>query len=58
MAHWECAVCGGANETAVDNEAAPKQKFTEDCRVCCRPNLLRVRVASDGFLEVSVEFDE
>ena len=58
LVRWECAVCGAANETVVDDQAAPTQKFTEDCHVCCRPNLLRLRVASDGFLQMSVEFDE
>jgi len=58
VAEWSCAVCGTSNETAVEAGAAPTQKFTEDCRTCCRPNLLRIRVEPDGFLLVTAEFDE
>lgn len=55
---WECCVCGAANEAMFDPELGHVQKFTEDCRVCCRPNLLRVRVRAQDEFEVTVEFDE
>ena len=58
LAGWSCAVCGTENETPVDAALGLTQKFTEDCRTCCRPNLLRIRVEPDGFLLVTAEFDE
>ncbi len=58
MAGWFCAVCGSENETPVDPALGLTQKFTEDCRVCCRPNLLRIRVFSAEDVSVEAEFDE
>jgi hypothetical protein len=58
VAVWECAVCGSANETAIDPELGSPQKFTDDCRICCHPNLLRIRVDAEGDLLVDVVFDE
>jgi hypothetical protein len=58
LAGWFCAVCGSENETPVDAALGLQQKFTEDCRVCCRPNLLRIRIHSAEDMSVDVEFDE
>ena len=43
---WWCAACGEANETMVEPEGGFRQEYTEDCAVCCRPNLLRITVDS------------
>jgi len=58
LALWHCAVCGSPNETPVDAQLGASQKFTEDCRVCCRPNLLRVSVRSPDEIFVDAIFDE
>jgi hypothetical protein len=43
QAAFQCAGCGQWNQTAVDESAGPSQTYIEDCQVCCKPNLLRVR---------------
>jgi Cysteine-rich CPXCG len=30
------------NETTVDESAGNRQRYIEDCQVCCKPNVLRV----------------
>jgi hypothetical protein len=39
-----CAACGSSNTTLVDPEGGVRQRYTEDCAVCCRPNLLTIRI--------------
>ena len=58
LARWPCAVCGTENESPVDPALGSSQKFTDDCRVCCRPNLLRIVVRSADEIETTAEFDE
>lgn len=41
---WHCAMCGQENETLLDLTGGYHQEYTEDCAVCCRPNLLRIVV--------------
>jgi len=38
---YVCAGCGEWNETTVDESAGSRQRYVEDCQVCCKPNLLR-----------------
>lgn len=40
---FQCAGCGEWNQTTVDESAGRSQSYIEDCQVCCKPNLLRVR---------------
>jgi len=42
-AGFQCAGCGEWNSTSVDETAGRDQTYVEDCQVCCRPNLLRIR---------------
>ena len=42
-AGFQCAGCGEWNSTSVDEAAGRSQSYIEDCQVCCKPNLLRVR---------------
>lgn len=51
---YNCAYCGEPNETFVDESGAAKQDYTEDCAVCCRPNVLHVTINIESG-EVSVE---
>ena len=43
-ADYTCAVCFEVNSTFVDPSAGTDQSYTEDCQVCCRPNVLYVHV--------------
>lgn len=52
---YDCAFCGEANDVFVDGSGARIQKFTEDCEVCCRPNLLTISIERDGWINIEVE---
>ena len=52
-----CAACGSENETAVDPSGGSHQHYTEDCAVCCRPNVLDIRIEPGPLVTVSVEFE-
>lgn len=52
---YNCEFCGEKNEVFVDGSGARTQKFTEDCQVCCRPNLLTIRIENDGEFGIEVE---
>jgi hypothetical protein len=38
----------------VDLVGGDSQDFVQDCEVCCRPWLVRVRLDEDGYATVSV----
>jgi hypothetical protein len=44
-ATFTCPHCWQVNETSVDPSGGAVQTYVEDCPVCCRPLVLRVRVA-------------
>ena len=52
--YW-CAFCGEENEVFVDGSGARRQQFTEDCTVCCRPNLLTITIGYDDSVTIDVE---
>lgn len=56
---YACQFCGEENEVFVDTSGLAHQKFTEDCAVCCRPNLLTIDIAHDGtvYIEAEREYD-
>lgn len=56
---YECAFCGEENEVLVDPSGGPRQTFTEDCTVCCRPNLITLSFDEDGevALQVTQEYE-
>jgi len=39
---FQCAGCGEWNEVTVDESAGLRQLYVEDCRVCCKPNVLHI----------------
>jgi len=51
---YECAFCGEENEVLVDPSGSSRQTFTEDCAVCCRPNLIALVINEDGDVELHV----
>ena len=56
---YECAFCGEENDTFVDPSAGRRQAYTEDCAVCCRPNLITLTVdeAGDVLLQATQEYE-
>ena len=55
-AEYFCAFCGEPNTTFVDISAGMQQSYLEDCQVCCRPNILFIRV-DEHTLDVEIETD-
>ena len=51
---YQCAFCGEQNEIVVDLSASRRQTFTEDCSVCCRPNLITLAIEEEGDVLVQV----
>jgi hypothetical protein len=45
-AGYQCAGCGEWNETTVDSSAGSRQRYVEDCQVCCKPNVLDIQWSS------------
>ena len=54
-AGFQCAACGEWNSTVVDESAGSRQRYVEDCQVCCKPNVLRIEYdsASEEFVITS-----
>ena len=55
--HFQCAYCGEENETFIDPSGGGTQSYTEDCSVCCRPNVLRIIISPQGDISLDVEFE-
>ena len=51
---YPCAFCGEESELFVDPSAGRRQTFTEDCAVCCRPNLITLAIEEDGDVRLQV----
>ncbi len=51
---YHCAFCGEENELSLDASGGRRQTFTEDCTVCCRPNLITLTFDEDGDAEIEV----
>ncbi len=47
-APYACPACYEANYVAVDPSGGRRQRFGEDCPVCCRPILFTVEIDADG----------
>jgi hypothetical protein len=55
-AEYHCAYCGEPSTTFIDISAGYDQSYTEDCQVCCRPNLFCVEIDRDS-LEIDITTD-
>ncbi|MBI2428431.1 MAG: CPXCG motif-containing cysteine-rich protein [Ignavibacteriales bacterium] len=53
---YYCAYCGEGNEIFVEPEGGDVQTVTEDCSVCCRPNVLNIRLIN-GQIYINSEFE-
>ena len=57
-AEYICGYCGEFNMTFVDISAGGQQSYIEDCQVCCRPNVLYVRIDEDTLdVEIDSEYE-
>ena len=52
QATYPCPHCGEPNPIDVDPYADRYQTYTEDCQICCRPNVLHVTFDEEGGVEV------
>ena len=52
-AAYVCSACGEEIVVPVDLTQGSEQEYVEDCPVCCRPQVIRVRVDPDGRASVS-----
>jgi len=48
LADYTCPSCGERIQLGIDPSGGAEQVYTEDCPVCCNPNLLTVRFDRDG----------
>ncbi len=55
-AEFFCAFCGEPNVAFVDLSAGAEQSYVEDCQVCCRPNVLFVRIDTES-LAIEIDAD-
>ena len=57
-AEYNCAYCGEENTTFVDISGGNQQSYVEDCQVCCRPNILYVRIDEETLeIEIDSEYE-
>ncbi|MBI1806854.1 MAG: CPXCG motif-containing cysteine-rich protein [Ignavibacteria bacterium] len=54
---YQCAYCGEENQTFVDPSGGNRQTYTEDCAICCRPNVLHIVLSPEGDVTITVEFE-
>jgi hypothetical protein len=55
---YGCAFCGEENDVFADPTGGRRQTFTEDCSVCCRPNLITLVFEGDEVhLDVIQEYE-
>ena len=58
MVTYACAFCGEDNDLVEDPSGGSRQTFTEDCTVCCRPNLISLVFEGDQvYLDVVQEYE-
>jgi hypothetical protein len=46
-ASYTCASCGEEIVTPIDLSAGANQEYVEDCPVCCRANVIHVKIGND-----------
>ncbi|MEW5799027.1 MAG: CPXCG motif-containing cysteine-rich protein [Bacteroidota bacterium] len=51
-----CSYCGEENEIFVEPEGGEEQTITEDCSVCCRPNVLHIQIINNQ-IHINSEFE-
>ncbi|HOC31022.1 MAG TPA: CPXCG motif-containing cysteine-rich protein [Armatimonadota bacterium] len=56
--YFVCDYCGEENELFVDRTVANRQQFTEDCEVCCRPNLVTIVIEDAENIWIDAERED
>ncbi|MGH7591865.1 MAG: CPXCG motif-containing cysteine-rich protein [Gemmatimonadales bacterium] len=54
-AEVQCPWCGAPCVIALDPGGGADQEYVEDCEVCCRPSIVRVRYGGSGAATVDLE---
>lgn len=54
-ADYTCPSCGESIRLSLDPSAGANQEYVEDCPVCCRPNVIHLRLDRDGNASVRVD---
>jgi len=54
-ANDSCDSCGEEIVVPIDLSAGMSQEYTEDCPVCCCPNIIHVEIDEDGDVRVWAE---
>jgi len=54
-ASYTCPTCGEEIVVPIDWAGDAQQDYTEDCPVCCHPNLIHLRVDRAGRVELWAE---
>ena len=49
-AGFQCAACGEWNSTVVDESAGSRQRYVEDCQVCCQPIEISYTAENEGVI--------
>ncbi|MSR77107.1 MAG: CPXCG motif-containing cysteine-rich protein [Candidatus Omnitrophica bacterium] len=55
---FPCPHCGVDLSTRLDKSGGSKQKFVQDCEVCCRPIQIEVWFKGDEVIYFSAEVGE
>ncbi len=48
-AAYTCPACFETNYVGVDSSGGTRQRFVEDCPVCCRPIDFDLRIDAEGY---------
>ena len=54
FADYTCPHCGESISAVCDPSGGAEQRYTEDCPVCCSPNVLTVHYDREGTLTLTV----
>ena len=52
-----CGACGEEIVIPVDLSQGERQEYVEDCPVCCRANVIRIEVETDGEISAWAELE-
>ena len=56
-ATYTCGACGEEIVIPVDISQGNEQEYVEDCPVCCRANVIRIEIDSDGEINAWAELE-
>lgn len=56
-ATYICGACGEEVVIPVDVSQGEEQEYVEDCPVCCRANVIHIRLESDGEIDAWAELE-